>query len=157
ADREPEQRVVAAGELPQPLLAVETLAEDADAQAARLDRAARAPFDLARDVPARFTLSTGGGEQAEHVLLAVFHHIAVDEWSQEPFLRDLDAAYRARCGGAEPEWEPLPVQYADYALWQRDLLGSADDPGSTAARQRGFWRDALAGLPAEIPLPADRP
>ncbi|MUL43446.1 amino acid adenylation domain-containing protein [Streptomonospora sp. PA3] len=152
ADGEPEQRIVPVEDLPRPLLAVESAGADL---AELLDRAARAPFDLAGGLPARFVLAAVGG--AEHVLLAVFHHIAVDEWSQGPFLRDLDTAYRARVAGAAPDWTPLPVSYADYALWQHELLGSTADPGSTAARRRAFWQEALAGLPAEIPLPADRP
>ncbi|TMZ63639.1 hypothetical protein EMG21_29600, partial [Klebsiella pneumoniae] len=77
--------------------------------------------------------------------------------SQEPFLRDLRVAYAARRAGAAPEWEPLAVQYADYALWQQELLGSPEDADSVASRQRAFWAQALAGLPEEIPLPTDRP
>ncbi|NYI93924.1 amino acid adenylation domain-containing protein/non-ribosomal peptide synthase protein (TIGR01720 family) [Streptomonospora nanhaiensis] len=151
-DGEPEQRAAAPEELPARLLHRDTGGGDL---AGRVDRAARAPFDLARDLPARFTLFTAAPE--DHLLLAVFHHIAVDEWSQEPFLRDLDAAYTARAAGRAPEWAPPPVGYADYALWQRDLLADPDDPGSRAHRLRAFWRRALAGLPEETALPADRP
>ncbi|MDA0567788.1 amino acid adenylation domain-containing protein, partial [Streptomonospora sp. S1-112] len=152
ADGEPEQRVVAPGDVPVRLLRREAGGGDL---AARVDRAARAPFDLARDLPVRFTLFAAGPE--DHLLLAVFHHAAVDEWSQEPFLRDLDAAYTARAAGRAPAWAPLPVSYAHYALWQRDLLADPDKPGSRAHRLRAFWRGALAGLPEETPLPADRP
>ncbi|MDV9179090.1 condensation domain-containing protein, partial [Streptomyces sp. W16] len=83
----------------------------------------------------------------EHVLVLLVHHIAGDGWSVGPFGRDLATAYAARIAGTVPAWGELPVQYADYTLWQRDLLGSDDDPGSAVARQSAFWREALAGLP----------
>ncbi|TDD29944.1 amino acid adenylation domain-containing protein [Actinomadura sp. KC06] len=113
------------------------------------------PFDLAKDIPLRVAVFPEG--EREHLLLAVFHHIAFDEWSFGPFARDVAEAYTARLDGAAPGWEPPPVQYADHALWQRELLGDPLDPGSVHARQLDHWARALAGLPEEIPLPTDRP
>src|SRR3546814_20919690 len=74
-----------------------------------------------------------------------------------PLTRDVMVAYEARSRGEVPGWAPLEVQYADYALWQRETLGSEDDPSSLISRQSGFWESALAGLPDQLDLPADRP
>ncbi|MEV7126763.1 amino acid adenylation domain-containing protein [Streptomyces sp. NPDC093260] len=121
---------------------------------ATLVRLARAPFDLGRDRPFRPHLLTVGART--HVLLLSMHHIATDGASQRPLWRDLSEAYRARLEGRAPDWDPLPVQYRDYAAWQRDVLGSRSDPESEAARQLAYWRQALAGLPEEALIRPDR-
>src|SRR5690606_1429303 len=123
----------------------------------RIVRAVSAGFDVTAEVPVRVELLRVAEEPGEHVLILVVHHISADGWSMAPFTRDLMIAYAARAAGAAPAWQPLPVQYADYALWQRELLGDEQDPQSVAARQLAYWREALAGLPDALDLPFDRP
>ncbi|MGA4837499.1 amino acid adenylation domain-containing protein [Streptomyces sp. G45] len=118
-------------------------------------RAAAHEFDLADEPPLRAHLFTLGADDA--VLLLVLHHIATDGWSWGPLLADLAAAYEARRAGRAPRLAPLPVRYADYALWQRATLGAESDPTSLTARQLDFWRKELTGAPAELALPYDRP
>ena len=122
---------------------------------AALRAAAGRPFDLATDCPLRVHVFRVSPD--DHLVLIVLHHVAGDGWSLQPLAQDLATAYGARLGGTPPAWRPLPVQYADYALWQRELLGAEDDPDSLAARQAAFWTAALAGLPDELELPLDRP
>ncbi|MFJ8043303.1 amino acid adenylation domain-containing protein [Kitasatospora sp. NPDC096147] len=124
----------------------------AEAEAARL---AAAPFDLTTDLPVRARLLRTGPDR--HVLVLVLHHVSADGWSLAPLCRDLAAAHRARTTGTAPDRPALRVQYADYALWQRELLGGADDPQSLTSRQLAFWQGALAGAPELLPLPLDRP
>ncbi|WP_197043308.1 non-ribosomal peptide synthetase [Saccharothrix sp. NRRL B-16314] len=112
-------------------------------------------FELSTEIPLRAHLFVLGPR--EHVLLLVLHHIAGDGASMSPLARDIGAAYAARVRGAAPAFSPLPVQYADYALWQRQVLGSEDDPDSAISRRLDHWRSALAGLPEELALPTDRP
>ncbi|WP_405912206.1 non-ribosomal peptide synthase/polyketide synthase [Streptomyces sp. NBC_00963] len=123
--------------------------------AERLANTARRGFDLAAEPPIRAELYALAPDR--HVLLVVVHHIAADGWSMGPLSGDLATAYAARCRGEEPQWSPLPVQYADYTRWQRDLLGDAADPDSLFARQLAYWKDELAGIPQQVRLPADRP
>ncbi|MFI5800203.1 amino acid adenylation domain-containing protein [Streptomyces sp. NPDC051677] len=122
---------------------------------ALLTAAARHRFDLSTDLPLRATLYALDGET--HVLLLLAHHIAVDGWSLAPLMRDLETAYAARTDGEVPQWGQLPVQYADFAQWQREVLGSAVQPDSLMGSHITYWREALAGAPDELALPADRP
>ncbi|MFJ2787292.1 MULTISPECIES: amino acid adenylation domain-containing protein [unclassified Streptomyces] len=115
-----------------------------------LDRLARHAFDLTTDLPLRVWLLRA--DEHDHTLYLVLHHIVGDGWSTALLGRDLATAYAARRAGAAPDWEPLPVQYADYALWQRELLEGPDGADLLA-----HWTARLDGLPDELPLPLDRP
>src|SRR6185437_1579071 len=112
-------------------------------------------FRLADEIPVRAEVVVLGPR--EHVLVLVVHHIACDGLSLPPLARDLAAAYGGRLAGKAPGWAELPVQYADFALWQHAMLGREDDPGSVTARQAAFWRRTLLAVPEELALPADRP
>nr|WP_241199170.1 condensation domain-containing protein [Rhodococcus sp. NJ-530] len=112
-------------------------------------------FDVTAGVPLRVRLFQI--TPTEHVLIVVVHHISGDAFSMAPMIRDTMVAYTARTGGAAPEWAPLEVQYADYTLWQRDVLGSEDDPDSELSTQLAYWTQELAGVPELLELPTDRP
>ncbi|QDY81409.1 non-ribosomal peptide synthetase [Streptomyces qinzhouensis] len=149
---EPHQRIVPKAEALVPVPVVEVAAEE---QPAAVDRFIAHRFDLAAELPLRAILYRSAPE--EHLLVVVIHHIASDGVSGAPLARDLTAAYTARRDGRAPDWEPLPVQYKDYALWQRELLGEMSDPGSLAAAQADYWRTELTGVPQPLNLPLDRP
>ncbi|MBP2037870.1 non-ribosomal peptide synthetase [Streptomyces avidinii] len=151
-DGVPCQRVLDGADAVPELIVAEPAAEELDAA---VTAAAGHVFDLTREVPVRAWLFTAG--PAQHVLVLVVHHIAADGWSMRPLWRDLSTAYTARRADRAPRWEPLPVQYADYTLWQREVLGDARDPESLWSRQVTHWKQALAELPERIELPADRP
>ncbi len=119
----------------------------------RLAEAVRYSFDLADEPAFRAELFVIGPD--EYVLLLLVHHIVGDGWSLTPLTRDLGTAYAARCHGRSPEWAPLAVQYADYALWQQELLGNEDNPNSLIAGQLAFWKETLKNLPDQLELPTD--
>ncbi|HEY0172749.1 MAG TPA: condensation domain-containing protein, partial [Pyrinomonadaceae bacterium] len=117
---------------------------------AEVEEEGRRPFDLERGPVIRARLLRLGPE--EHVLAFTMHHIVSDALSFGVFVRELSAFYEAEAGGAEARLPELPVQYADYAAWQRGWL-----QGEELERQLGYWRGQLAGAPTVLELPADRP
>ena len=129
------------------------LLAEADREAEVVRRAtdeALRPFDLRRGPLIRVALLRTAPE--EHVLLLTLHHIITDGWSKGILNRELAALYDAAVRHVEPSLEPLPLQYADFAVWQRQWL-----EGEELERQVGFWREALAAPRATLELPADRP
>ncbi|PBJ61414.1 non-ribosomal peptide synthetase, partial [Mycobacterium avium subsp. hominissuis] len=155
ADGTPQQVVIPADRIGFACDVVDARGWPEDRLREAMSAAARYTFDLSAESPLHTELFARGDD--EHVLVVAVHHIAADGWSITPFARDLGVAYASRCVGRDPDWAPLPVQYADYTLWQRAHLGDVDDPGSRIAAQLDFWTDALAGLPERLQLPTDRP
>ncbi|ETZ57085.1 D-alanine--poly(phosphoribitol) ligase, subunit 1, partial [Mycobacterium avium MAV_120709_2344] len=155
ADGTPQQVVIPADRIGFACDVVDARGWPEDRLREAMSAAARYTFDLSAESPLHTELFARGDD--EHVLVVAVHHIAADGWSITPFARDLGVAYASRCAGRDPDWAPLPVQYADYTLWQRAHLGDVDDPGSRIAAQLDFWTDALAGLPERLQLPTDRP
>ncbi|MEU5367377.1 condensation domain-containing protein, partial [Streptomyces sp. NPDC005925] len=148
ADGQPHQVVTPADEAAEGVFfeVRDVRAEDAEAE---LLAAARHPFDLADEHPLRVTLLREGDGRS--TLLVLLHHIATDGQSLRPLFADLSAAYTARAAGRAHDGQPLPLEYADYALWQRPAL-----EGEVLDGQLAYWREALAGLPEELGLVADR-
>jgi amino acid adenylation domain-containing protein len=152
----PVQSIAAAAALPLPLLLpqIDLLALPVaarDGEVARLagltfDR----PFDLARDLPLRALLVLC--RPGEHFLVLCLHHIATDGWSMGILERELGALHEAAVAGRPSPLPPLPIQYGDFAAWQRGWMRSA-----ILKREVEWWRGRLAGAPAVIELPADRP
>ncbi|HZF87722.1 non-ribosomal peptide synthetase [Streptomyces sp.] len=146
-DGVPYQRILPPGELRPVLRRVDCPATET---AAHVTAALRHRFDLTAESPLAVWLLGS-------TLLFVLHHSAADGWSLRPFAADLSTAYAARRAGRAPDWSPLPVQYADYALWQRALLAPGPDGPGRLERLTAHWRTALDGLPEECTLPGDRP
>ena len=141
----PCQQILAADAVDVPVAVTEV--PDGQGLAGVVSEAAGYRFDLAREIPIRAQLLAVSA--VEHVLVVVVHHIAADGASMVPLARDVAAAYAARCGGHAPDWSALPVQYADYTLWQREVLGSEDDPGSVLSGSSAIgvrsWRGRRSG------------
>ncbi|HEX2645165.1 MAG TPA: condensation domain-containing protein, partial [Thermoanaerobaculia bacterium] len=142
---EPLQIVEPAGPVPVPRIDLRALPEAARLGEARrlVAAAARLPFDLESGRLLRVSLLVLGPD--DHAILAVLHHIAADAWSIGVFIREFIALY---LGQSLPE---LPVQYPDFAVWQRERLAVE------MASQAAFWKERLAGAAPVLDLPADRP
>jgi amino acid adenylation domain-containing protein len=122
--------------------------EQAALEAATVE--ARKPFDLTADLMLRATLLRV--QEDDHILVLVTHHIASDGWSRWILFHDLAVLYAAACAGRDPELPELPIQYADFAAWQREWL-----EGARLQKQLSYWKQQLAGIPALLELPADYP
>jgi amino acid adenylation domain-containing protein len=133
---------------------VDVSALPGDARGAALDaylaEQARRPFDLTCDLMLRAFVARLG--EREHALLLVLHHIASDGWSMSVLIDELGTHYAAALTGDIATLPPLPVQYADHAVWQRERLA-----GQKLADEIGYWRQRLAGAPPALALPTDRP
>ncbi|WP_240528941.1 condensation domain-containing protein, partial [Streptomyces humi] len=133
-----------------PLTVVDVSGDDSDGALRDLAAAdAVVPFDLASGPLIRGTLLRAAEE--EHVLVVALHHVVFDEWSDQVFHRELMALYEAFRVGEPDPLPPLEVQYADFAVWQRQWLD-----GDVLERQLSYWRERLAGI-ADTELPVDRP
>src|SRR5262249_26188459 len=117
--------------------------------AAELAQEASAPFDLEHGPLIRGRLLRVSDQ--EHVLLVTMHHIVSDGWSMGILTKELSALYRAYKLGQSDPLPPLPVQYADYAAWQRQWLS-----GEVLAQQSAYWQRKLSDVPVVLELPTDR-
>ncbi|HEU0300075.1 MAG TPA: condensation domain-containing protein, partial [Longimicrobium sp.] len=151
-DVEPVQRIEHAGELHLGIddQTAPTIAEREEEAARRVAEWSATPFDLERGPLFRARLLRIAED--DHVLLAAMHHIVSDGWSMGVFWRELITLYRAFADGQPSPLPELPIQYADFAVWQRRWLS-----GERLERQVAWWREHLAGAPALLELPTDRP
>ncbi|HEX9942962.1 MAG TPA: amino acid adenylation domain-containing protein, partial [Thermoanaerobaculia bacterium] len=151
-DGRPVQRTAPWAPFPLPAVDLSALPKEARNAAVKtlLLAEARIPFDLAAGALVRGILLRTG--RSEHVIALTFHHIAADGWSTGVFLREMWALYSAAVVGRPSPLPELAMQYADFAVWQREWL-----QGEVLESQLAWWRSALAGLPPALDLPADRP
>ena len=148
-DGTPVQVISPAMDLPCPLMDVTDSVDPEDALQRLVNEEARRPFDVAKGPLIRARLLRVAAD--DHVLTITMHHIVSDGWSLEVFFKELRALYDAFRHGQPSPLPELPVQFADYAVWQREQL-----TGEVLERQRTYWRERLAGL-GPLDLPADRP
>ncbi|HYG62668.1 MAG TPA: amino acid adenylation domain-containing protein, partial [Thermoanaerobaculia bacterium] len=149
---DPAQRIAPPQDVDLPVVELAGLAEaDREAEARRLaGEEAWRPFDLATGPLLRLTLLRLAAR--EHVLLMTMHHIVSDGWSAGVLLREIAALFEAFSAGRPSPLPELPVQYADFASWQRSWL-----QGEVLESQLSYWRHQLAGAPRVLDLPLDRP
>jgi amino acid adenylation domain-containing protein len=147
----PEQKVVEAGRVE---VGVEWVKVEGEGELEReLEKAVGYGFELEREIPMRVWVYEVGEE--EHVMVLLLHHIAGDGWSLGPLGRDLREAYGARRRGEGPKWRELSVQYGDYTVWQREVLGEEGEEGSVLWKQMRYWRGKLEGMVEEMELMKD--
>jgi hypothetical protein len=151
-DGQPVQVIAPSLEIELPLIDLSTFPDtvrDAEAQRLTATEAMR-PFDLARGPLLRTSLLKLA--EMDHLLLLTMHHIVSDAWSMGIIWRELGALYEQFSTGRKAALPRLPIQYADFAQWQRGYL-----TGDVMEQQLKFWREQLAGAPGVLELPADRP
>ena len=125
--------------------------DDAGALKQYIEKLVKEPFDLANDYPIRGTLIKLG--EQEHILVVTMHHIASDAWSISIIVKEVAALYQAFTQGQEAALDPLPVQYADFAVWQRNYL-----QGAVLEKKISYWKNKLEGQePLQLPTDYNRP
>src|SRR6185295_17948014 len=148
---QPVQEIRPAGPFPLPVVDLSGAGAEAWSEAQRwVSEEARRPFELAGGPLLRTTAVRLG--ESDHLLLFSLHHIVSDGWSIGVLVRELSTLYQAFLGGRPSPLLELPVQYADFAVWQRRWLS-----GAALEEQLSYWREHLEGIPAALALPVDRP
>nr|HET6902976.1 condensation domain-containing protein [Ktedonobacteraceae bacterium] len=151
-DGQPMQAIAPTLTIPLPLVDLQALPPaQRQAEALRFaNQQAQQPFDLARGPLLRLHVLRLGAQ--EHLLLLVIHHSIFDGWSIGVFFRELETLYQARVNQQAAVLPDLPIQYADFATWQRDWL-----QGPVLADQLSYWKTRLADAPTVLDLPTDHP
>ncbi|WP_240360969.1 condensation domain-containing protein, partial [Pyxidicoccus caerfyrddinensis] len=151
-DGQPIQVIHPHPRFPLPLVDLSALpADEREAEARRQTRLeTQRPFDLARGPLLRALLLRLDAQ--DHLLIGTMHHIVSDGWSMGVLVRELAALYAAHATGQQARLPAMPVQYADFAAWQRSWLR-----GEALEQQLGYWRQQLSGAPPVLELPTDKP